>query len=107
VAAFREAAARSPGSPLPWNELGLTLREQGQLADAAQAYAQAVALDPDCSAAWRNQGVLQDLYLHDAAAALQSFLRYRTLVPDDKAAAGWIAELQQRLAKAAKTGGVP
>ena len=106
-AAFREAAARSPGSPLPWNELGLTLREQGRLADATQAYAQAVALDPDFAAAWRNQGVLQDLYLHDVAAALQSFTRYQTLVPDDKAAAGWIAELQQRLAKAAKTGGVP
>ena len=105
--ALREAAGRSPASPLPWIELGLTLREQGRLADAALAYGQAVVLDPDNAAAWRNLGILQDLYLHDAAAALQSFTRYRTLVPDDKAALGWIAEMQQRVAKPAQTGGAP
>jgi Flp pilus assembly protein TadD len=100
VAALREAAARSPRSALAWNELGLALREQGHFPDAAAAYTKAVTLDAGYAAAWRNQAVLQDLYLADPAAALQSFERYKALAPDDKAVGGWLAELRQRVDKA-------
>ena len=109
----KPATFRSSRSALAWNELGITLREQGRFQDAAAAYGRALELDPQSAAAWRNQAVLQDLYLNDAPAALASFERYRALVADDKAAPGWIAELKVRVAKSAtptgtvQAGGTP
>ncbi len=40
-----------------------------------------------------------DLYLGDTSAALVAMEHYRDLGADDKALAGWIADLKQRAAK--------
>jgi len=104
-AAFREATQRNPRSVQAFIELGATRRELGHFQEAAAAYAKAVELDPQSAAAWRNQAVLQDLYLNDAPAALASFEHYKALAADDKAVAGWIAELKARVAKSTPTSG--
>jgi len=51
-----------------WSELGATQRMRGQFKDAASSYEQALAADPRYAPAWRNLGVLSDLYLGDRAA---------------------------------------
>jgi tetratricopeptide (TPR) repeat protein len=80
-----------------WSELGATERMRGQFNDAASSYERAIAADPHYAAAWRNLGVLSDLYLGDPGRALTAFEQYQQLSGEDKPVSGWIAELRQRL----------
>ena len=95
------ATAADANNALAWTELGVVQRLQGSFAAAKQSYDRAIAADLAYAPAYRNLGVLQDLYLGDPVTALPSFERYKELSGEDKPVSGWIAELKQRIAKAA------
>lgn len=97
--ALLEALARNRDSAVAWNELGVTQRMRGEFATAQDSYENAIRLDPMFAAAYRNLGVLLDLYLGDAEGALDNFERYKELTNEDKPVTGWIAELRQRTGK--------
>ena len=83
-----------------WNQLGILYREQGQFADAEQAYQQALASDPDYALAHYNLGVLYDLYQSRHAAAVEHYERYVALAGgtgDTAQVDRWIADLRRRL----------
>lgn len=97
-AALKTAVDHS-GSALAWTELGATQRLRGEFQDAANSYEKAIAADPSFAPAYRNLGVVSDLYLGDAERALTAFERYKELTGEDKPVTGWIAELRQRTGK--------
>ena len=70
---------------------------RGEFRDAASSYEQAIAADSRYAPAWRNLGVVSDLYLGDPNRALKAFEQYKQLTGEDKPVSGWIAELRQRL----------
>ncbi len=45
---------------------------RGEFGDAATSYEQAIAADPRYAPAWRNLGVVSDLYLGDPNRALKA-----------------------------------
>ena len=98
-AALRSAVQREPGDAAAFNELGVTLRLAGKFHEAADAYNQAIAAKPDFAPAYRNLAIVLDLYLGDTAGALTAMEHYKDLAAEDKAVAGWIADLKQRAGK--------
>src|SRR5581483_3859342 len=82
-----------------WNELGATQRLRGEFPDAAASYEKAIAADGNYAAAWRNLGVVSDLYLGDPERALVAFEKYQELTREDRPVTSWIAELRQRTGK--------
>jgi lipoprotein NlpI len=98
-AALRSAVQREPGDAAAFNELGVTLRLAGKFHEAADAYNQAIAAKPNFAPAYRNLAIVLDLYLGDTAGALTAMEHYKDLAADDKAVAGWIADLKQRAGK--------
>jgi Flp pilus assembly protein TadD len=102
-AALHSAVQRDPGNAEAFNELGVTLRTEGKFHEAADAYNQAIAAKPDFAPAYRNLAIVLDLYLGDTPGALSAMEHYKDLAADDKAVAGWLADLKQRAGKAAAT----
>jgi Flp pilus assembly protein TadD len=102
IAELERAAALAPGQAVIWNQLGVAYRQDGRFAQAREAYGRALALDPDYAGAVLNLGVLEDLYLGDAAQALALYTRYLALTPaGDPAVAKWVADLKNRRPRAA------
>ena len=67
------------------------------------AYEQAIDADPAYAPAQLNLGVLYDLYLWDAARALEHYDRYLALTTDnDDKVKRWVAELRRRTAPKAQ-----
>ena len=95
-AALRRATMLEPGNATAWSELGVTLRQEGKFSDAKAAYAQAISSDGNYAPEHCNLGVLLDLYLDEATAALPEFERYKELSGEDKPVTNWIAELRAR-----------
>jgi len=79
-----------------WDELGITLRDEGKFIDARAAYEHAIGASDSYAPAHRNLAVLLDLYMGDPAAALPQFERYKDLTSEDKPVSTWIAELRAR-----------
>src|SRR5581483_3927552 len=69
-AALKTATERNDGSALAWTELGATQRLRGEFPAAAASYEKAIADDPSFAPAYRNLGVVTDLYLGDPERAL-------------------------------------
>jgi len=97
--ALKTAVERNDGSAVAWTELGATQRLRGEFPDAAASYEKAIAADPNFAPAYRNLGVVSDLYLGDPERALTAFERYKELTGEEKPVSGWIAELRQRTGK--------
>ena len=102
-----DAVERNAASAPAWNELGVTLRMRGRFKDAAEAYRSAIAADGAYAPAYRNLGVLLDLYLEDPAGALAAFERYKELTGEQKPVSGWIAEVRQRAGKSTPAATAP
>ena len=100
-ASLKRALDLQPKHPIAWNELGLVQRRQGKLNDARASYERSLAAAPGFHFARLNLAVLCDLYLKDAACALDNYVMYQQAVPDDKQAAGWIATARARAGKGA------
>ena len=97
--ALKTAVEHNDGSAVAWTELGATQRLRGEFPSAAASYEKAIAADPNFAPAYRNLGVVSDLYLGDAERALTAFERYKELTGEEKPVSGWIAELRQRTGK--------
>jgi Flp pilus assembly protein TadD len=97
VTEFQTAVKLSPAQPVYLNQLGITYRQQGEFAKARDAYQRAIALDPRYGAAILNLGILYDLYLGDAAHALEQYNRYLALSPNaDPTVTKWVVDLKNR-----------
>jgi Flp pilus assembly protein TadD len=100
TAELEQALRLSPRQPAYYNQLGIVYRQQGQFRKARDAYLKAIALDPDYATAHINLGILYDLYLWDAAKALEHYSRYLTLSPSgDEKVNKWVVDLKQRSQK--------
>ena len=99
--ALKGAVERNGGSAVAWNELGATQRMRGEFPDAAASYEKAIAADSNFAPAYRNLGVVSDLYLGDPERALTALERYKELTGEDRPVTSWIAELRQRTGKPA------
>src|SRR5882757_8687308 len=99
--ALKTAVEHNDGSAVAWTELGATQRMRGEFPNAAASYERAIASDPNFAPAYRNLGVVSDLYLGDPERALTAFERYKELTGEEKPVSGWIAELRQRTGKPA------
>jgi tetratricopeptide repeat protein len=97
--ALKTAVERNDGSAVAWTELGATQRLRGEFPSAAASYEKAITADPNFAPAYRNLGVVSDLYLGDPERALTAFERYKELTGEEKPVSGWIAELRQRTGK--------
>jgi Tfp pilus assembly protein PilF len=95
-ASLERALELDPRHPVVYNELGIVYRKRGRFAEARQSYEKALALYPQFHFARRNLAILCDLYLADASCALENYERYIQAVPDDQAAAMWVADLRAR-----------
>jgi tetratricopeptide (TPR) repeat protein len=97
--ALKGAVERNGASAVAWNELGATQRMRGEFPDAAASYEKAIAADSNFAPAYRNLGVVSDLYLGDPERALTALERYKELTGEDRPVTSWIAELRQRTGK--------
>jgi tetratricopeptide (TPR) repeat protein len=97
TAAAGATATASNSQAADLNQLGVEFREKGQFDKARENYERAIALDPAYTPAILNLGILQDLYLGDAPAALLQYQRYLALSnPPDAQVSKWVAELKIR-----------
>jgi tetratricopeptide (TPR) repeat protein len=97
--ALKTAVERNDGSAVAWTELGATQSQRGEFPSAAASYEHAIAADSNFAPAYRNLGVVSDLYLGDPERALTAFERYKELTGEEKPVSTWIAELRQRTGK--------
>jgi tetratricopeptide (TPR) repeat protein len=98
------AVTADPAKAVVLNRLGIAYRRLGRFADARTAYEQAIAADQASADAECNLAILLDLYLDEPAAALPHYERYQVLAGEnDKRAAAWVAELQNRLGRVTRT----
>jgi len=103
VTAFERAVKASPRQAQYFDQLGIAYRHTGQFDKARVAYEQAIDADPAYAPAQLNLGVLYDLYLWDAARALEHYDRYLALTTDnDDKVKRWVAELRRRTAPKAQ-----
>jgi len=94
---LKQAIRLNPDRAAYYNELGMVSRREGRFDEARRYYAKALDLDPGYAYAHLNIGILYDLYLQDAAKAMQHYQRYRELAPGEAGTVTkWIADLQQR-----------
>jgi Flp pilus assembly protein TadD len=98
-AALKTAVQHNDANAMAWTELGATQRLRGEFPTAAESYEKAIADDPNYAPAYRNLGVVTDLYLGDPERALTAFEKYKELTGEEKPVSTWIAELRIRLGK--------
>lgn len=106
IQSLEKAVQAKPTAPV-YNQLGILYRESGRFTEARVAYESALKINPDYALAQRNLGILLDIYLQQPQQALVHYRAYAQLAGEqDKEAALWVAEIQQRLGVNAESPGV-
>ncbi len=96
--AFDTALTKNGQNAVVHNYLGLISRQAGDFKKAQEHYARAILIDPRYSNAYRNLGILYDLYLGELSKALESYEQYQKLSDsEDPDVAKWIVDLKRRL----------
>ncbi len=93
---FNEALRLNPHDGEALNGLGLARLERGRAAEAAQWFKRAAGEQPVCRAALLNLAIVEDRYLKNDKAALQTFQDYLALKPAPPNAP-LVAQLAQHL----------
>lgn len=96
---LKTALVMVPGHPVAGNEYGLLLRKAGRFAEARTVYEKTLGTFPQYLPAHKNLGILCDLYLDDAACAIEQYEIYSEAVPGDEQVRIWIADLRMRLGR--------
>lgn len=93
---LKKALELIPGHPVASNEYGLLLRKAGRFAESRRIYEKSLAAFPEYYPIHKNLGILCDLYLKDAACAVQHYEIYGKALPRDQQVNLWLADLQTR-----------
>lgn len=104
---YRQALSANPYTYYAHNRLAAILREKGRFDEALMHYNRALDAWAGYAPAYRNRGILYDLYLGDKQAALDDYLQYQQLQQlseedFDSSRQGrqinaWIADLKRQL----------
>jgi tetratricopeptide (TPR) repeat protein len=104
VSAAHAVLAVEPTNAAALNLVGVAERRDGHFGESRAAYERAIASDPAFAAPQRNLGVLLDLYLGDAVAALPHYEKYQQLTAGTDPDVGpWLVELRTRLGQVQRT----
>jgi tetratricopeptide (TPR) repeat protein len=80
------------------NLKGVILREQGEFAQAKQAYLLAIKLYSNHPNSHLNLAILADIYLYEHQLALNHYQYYLGLInEEDKKVEGWVLDLKRRM----------
>jgi tetratricopeptide (TPR) repeat protein len=98
-AAYKQAIEVNPDSCPAYVELGIMARRAGDFLTAEADYLACTQRVPDFREAYLNLGILYELYLGKLNDALKAYQTYQALSKDeDRRVAGWVADLERRLA---------
>ena len=75
----------------------LILIKMGKFTEANSALGTALKLNPSDADAWYLQGILDELYLNQAQPALNAYLKYLEIQPNDRSVQRWTNLLQKQL----------
>lgn len=96
--AWMQAVELNPADPVVVNNLALLLKENQRFSEAVVLLERGLGYSPDVAELHYNLAVISELYLLDLEKALIHYQQYRHLSgAEDKAVAGWIADLERRL----------
>ncbi|HEB92426.1 MAG TPA: tetratricopeptide repeat protein [Gammaproteobacteria bacterium] len=95
--AFLRAVEIKPENAVSLDYLGVINRDKGQFKEAAGFYQRAIKADPKYAYAYRNYGILLELYMGKLKQALAQYEKYQKLSNgEDKQVAKWIVDLSRR-----------
>ncbi|MCU7556056.1 tetratricopeptide repeat protein [Alteromonas sp. ASW11-19] len=110
---YRQALSANPYTYYAHNRLAAILREKGRFDEALMHYNRALDAWAGYAPAYRNRGILYDLYLGDKQAALDDYQQYQQLQQlseDDfdssrpgRQINAWIADLKRQLTSTGDT----
>ncbi len=92
-----EGGLKNPKNIKILNQLGYVYRNKGDFKQAEKTYLSAIEKAPGETAAYRNIGILYDIYMGDFNQASRYYQKYQTMLSKpDRKVAGWIVDINRR-----------